>query len=279
VPAEAIARLTAEIGHLKNLLQATHAANHSRVQVFGHCLFVDPADRVIGPALVADGCFEPVETSLLAREIHEGDVVLDVGANIGYYTLLFAKLVGPRGKVFAFEPDANNFQLLKKNVRANGLGNVVLVPKAVADTSGKAMLHLCPDNKGDHRMYDSGDGRPMVEVETIALDDYFADHRGSINFIKMDIQGSEAAALRGMRRLLERHRGVKLVTEFWPIGLSRKGDDPPQYLDQLCRHGFQLLEIDELKEEIAPVTAADLLHRYPADTENFTNLLCLPAAA
>jgi FkbM family methyltransferase len=245
-----------------------------QAQVFGHTMFLDPADRVIGPLLLRDGYFEPVETEVLLHEIEPGDVVLDVGANIGYYTLLFARRVGRAGKVFAFEPDPDNFRLLTRNVQANGYDNVVLVPRAVTDRSGTARLYLCADNKGDHRLYDSGDSRPSVVVSTVALDDYFAGYKGPIDFIKMDTQGSEAAALRGMRRLLERRPGVTLVTEFWPIGLRRNGEDAAAYLEALHRHGFDLLEIDEDTRAVVPAAIPDLLRRFVPEEENFTNLLC-----
>src|SRR5262249_36182110 len=150
----------------------------------------------------ANGVYEPFETGLLQNQLRPGDVVVDVGANIGYYTLLFARCVGPRGRVFAFEPDQTNFDLLRRNVERNGYTNVTLVRKAVAAQSGKLRLYLCEDNKGDHRTYDSHDGRPSLEIDAVSLDDYFAGERGSIALIKMDIQGAEEGALRGMRRLL-----------------------------------------------------------------------------
>jgi FkbM family methyltransferase len=276
---EVLSGLRADIAAMKTLLQQSHDLAHQRTQVLGHSVFLDPADRVVGPALLQDGCFEPLETSLISREIKLDNVVLDVGANIGYYTLIFARLVGPEGKVFAFEPDPDNFRLLKKNVRANGYNNVVFVNKAVADRSGVTRLFVCPDNKGDHRLYDSGDGRRSIDVDTVALDDYFADYQGAIDFIKVDIQGSEAAALRGMRGLLDRNQDVKLVTEFWPFGLIRGGAEAANYLDELCHHGFQLQEIDETKDEIAPVVIEDLLRRYVPETEDFTNLYCVRKAA
>jgi len=122
----------------------------SRSRVFGHEMFLDPTDSIVSPTLLRDGYFEPYETTLIESEIRPGDVVLDIGANIGYYTLIFARLVGERGRVYAFEPDPTNFRLLKKNVRANGYQNVIFVKKAVADSSGSMPLYLCPDNKGDH---------------------------------------------------------------------------------------------------------------------------------
>ena len=73
--------------------------------------------------------YEGNETELVKREIKEGDLVIDVGANIGYYTLIFAKLVGEKGKVYAFEPEPRSFKLLKKNVEENKYQNIMMVPQ------------------------------------------------------------------------------------------------------------------------------------------------------
>src|SRR5262245_13382224 len=94
------------------------------------------SDVVISRELAEKQIFEPFETKLVLENICRGDWVIDVGANIGYYTLLFAQKVGQRGRVFAFEPDPENFELLEHNVRQNGYDNVVLVNKAVAEKTG-----------------------------------------------------------------------------------------------------------------------------------------------
>ena len=96
--------------------------------------------RTIGPRPP----YEPFETELLLSQLGPGNVVLDLGGNIGYYTLLFARRVGPSGKVFAFEPDPDNFALLQENIESNGYENVVLVPKAAADRAGPARLYAAP---------------------------------------------------------------------------------------------------------------------------------------
>jgi len=116
-------------------------------------------------------------------------VVVDIGANIGYYTLIFARLVGEQGRVFAFEPDPANFSLLAKNVAVNNYHNVELIQKAVSDQTGNARLYLSPKSTVDHRIYSSNDNRKFIDVEAVRLDDYFLDNNGKIDFIKMDIQG------------------------------------------------------------------------------------------
>ena len=244
-------------------------SNFAEVQ--GHKMFLDSKDSL---CLSINGVYEPFETELVKKEIKKGDVVLDLGANIGYYTLIFAKLVGKRGKVFAFEPDPTNFSLLKKNVEINGYKNVELVQKAVSNKTGKIKLYLCEDNKGDHRIYNSHDGRQSIEIEAIRLDDYFKNYNGAVDFIKMDIQGAEGGAIQGMFNLLKKNN-VKIITEFWPIGLKRFGIDSEECLKLLIEFGFKLYEVNEREKKIKPVNVPKLLEVYTPKKENCTNLLCL----
>ncbi len=246
--------------------------------VHGHTLRLhDPStDRWISGLLARGLPYEPFETELLLQHIDPGDVVLDLGANIGYYTLLFARRVGPTGKVFAFEPDPDNFALLRENVQRNGYQNVVLVQKAASDRADVAQLYRSADNQGDHRLYDSGTPRSAVEVETIPLDKLFADYTGRIDLIKMDVQGAEAAALEGMAELLRRLVGVKLATEFWPLGLRRAGASAERYLGLLTELGYRLYHINEARRAVIPIEADRLLRELPEEEDAFTNLLCLP---
>lgn len=244
----------------------------SFAEVQGHKMFLDPTDTL---NLSIYGVHEEFKTEFVKKEISKGDVVLDIGANIGYYTLIFAKLVGEEGKVFAFEPDPDNFALLKKNIEINGYRNVILIPKAVSNETGKTKLFLCEDNKGDHRIYDPHDGRKSIEVEVIRLDDYYKSYNGKIDFIKMDIQGAEGGAIQGMSLLLQKNKGLKIMTEFWPSGLKGFGIRPEQYVKLLVEHGFRLYQIDEQKKKIEPVNITELLEAYTPEKENFTDLLCV----
>lgn len=140
--------------------------------------------------------------------------MLDIGAHIDYYALIAAKLVGKKGRVYAFEPDPFNFSLLKKNVKKNKYSNVVLVDAAVSDKQGKIKLFLSAENKGDHRVYDSSDNRKFHIVNAINLDNYFKKYTGRIDVIKMDIQGGEEKALEGMKGVIQKNPTVTLITEF-----------------------------------------------------------------
>ncbi len=220
--------------------------NPSPIDVQGSKMFLDKKDCLW---LLFNGIYEPIETELVKKELKKGDTVLDIGANIGYYTLLFAKLVGENGKVFAFEPDPTNFTLLKKNIEINGYENVVLVQKAVANKNGTVRLYIKgEDNIGYNTIYDTNDGRKSIEIESIRLDDYFKDYNGQIDFIKMDVEGAEGAVIRGMPNLL--NKTIKIVTEFSPMLLKKFEINSKEYLNLLIKHGFKLYELNEQENKI-----------------------------
>jgi FkbM family methyltransferase len=204
--------------------------------VLGHKMFLDEQDSL---ELSIYKVFEPAEGRFLMNQITEGSSVVDIGANIGYYTLQFARKVGSRGHVYAFEPDPQNFILLKKNIEVNGYKNVTPVQMAVSDVSGVTRLYLSLENKGDHRIFESDESRSSVEIQSTLLDDYFRGSENKIDLIKMDVQGAEYRALMGMQGVLSRNPGIVLVTEFWPYGLIQSNADPKAYLDLLLSHGFE----------------------------------------
>lgn len=252
-----------------NLILEHLKSDYTLVQ--GHHMYLDAHDTL---GLSLNGTYEELETALVTKEVKKGDIVVDIGANIGYYTLLFARLVGDEGKVYAFEPDPASFALLKKNVEKNGYKNVVLVKKAVSDKTGTIKLYICEENKGDHRIYNSGDKRKYVEIKSTRLDDYFGEIHENINFIKMDIQGSEGLALKGMADILKRNANLKIILEFWPIGLKRSGTSAAAVLEFLLNERFSLSELDENTKRLSPVTMNALLKKYKDQSEEYTSLYC-----
>lgn len=247
------------------------------VTVFGHRMALnDPArDRFITPSLTHAGCFEPFQTEVVLNEARPGDTVLDVGAHIGYYTLLLARAVGPTGKVLAFEPDPLNFALLRRNVEMNGYANVELFNCAVSDRCGRAQLYRSTDNAGDHRLHKSPEVRNAVEVETVTMDEVFRDREVRTDFIKVDVQGSEGAVLEGMAGLLARLSRVKMIVEFWPAGMARAGYGAERLLARLTGLGFRVYEVDEVEVCVRKADFRRLLGRFPVASEQFTNLLCV----
>lgn len=238
------------------------------VNVQGNKMYLDQKDTL---NLSTRGIWEPFGTEVFKKQIKENDVVLDIGANIGYFTLIAAKSVGKKGKVYAFEPDANNFSILNKNVEINGYRNIVLIKKAVSDKTGKSSFYLDKKDFGKHSLFNL-DNVERIEVETVKLDDYFNGYDGKIDFIKMDIQGAEWLALGGMKSLLKNNPNIKIYTELDPEALLKSGIKPQEYMRMLTDLGFNLYIIDELKQRLEHIPPNKLPKKiYGAGV----NLLCL----
>jgi FkbM family methyltransferase len=160
------------------------------------------------PAAASHGCwlgtFERPEQEAFARTVRPGDVVFDLGANAGFYTLLSAKLAGPTGRVVAFEPVPRNLGYLRRHLAINGCENVTVVAAAVADRLGRARFHDGPAHTVG-ALTDDGE----YEVDVTTLDDVAGV---APKVIKIDVEGAEAAVLRGARRVLREARPIVLLS-------------------------------------------------------------------
>jgi len=238
------------------------------VIVHGFPFLLDPLDSL---ELSIFRSYEPFETALLSAEIRPGMTVVDVGANIGYYTLLFSKLTGDAGRVYAFEPEPQNFALLRQNLTRNARTNVVALNRAVSDQVGPSFLYLSTENFGDHQAYPSADGRCKVPITMTRLDDCVP---GPVDLIKMDVQGFEAHALGGMAVLIAASPRLTIFTEFWPEGLRRAGSDAADFLRQLRSFDLEIFFINEYANRLEPADDAELLRHYAPSLGTHTNLLC-----
>ena len=245
------------------------------IPVQEHKMYVDIGDTGLATqALISKGVFFKQMTKVVKSIIIKGMVCLDIGANIGYFTLIMARLVGEEGKVFAFEPEPHNFDLLAKNIAINGYGNVTAVPKAISNKDGKAELFLDRTSFGAHSLVrqDTRNIRQDVtEVEVQTLDSLFKDYDGRIDFIKMHVEGAELTVLEGMEDIINKNKDLIIITRFVPSVLTRFGSPPEEYLNRLIQYGFKLYDIDEKKEYVYPTDVASILKQYPVGKD--TNLL------
>jgi len=219
-----------------------------KCQVLGRTMYLQNKGSQF-QQLAKYGIWEEETTKYFLENVSEGDVALDVGANIGYFTLLFASLVGKEGKVFSFEPEPSNFEILKKNVKLNNFQNVELQNAAVGDSSGELELYLSEKAAGQHRIYESNNsGKNHITVRAINLDEFFNNNYLSekISFIKIDAEGSEFGVLKGMEKILSQNKNINLIMEFSPEQIRDYGADPTVQLQYLKNLGFDFYVVDKV---------------------------------
>jgi FkbM family methyltransferase len=237
---------------------------------YGHKMFLDKIDSLY---LSVHKDWENVETKLIEESVKKGGIVLDIGANIGFYTLVMARLVGEKGRVYAFEADPTNFEILKKNVEVNGYQNVTLVNRAVLDKRGKIKLYVDKGNTAGNSLF-KGKSKKYREVEAIKLDDYFKKNK-KIDFVKLDIEGSEGRAMKGMSKILDVNKNIKLVTEFYPRFLEGVGKEinfgARDYLEFLIKKKFNLYYIDEKNSSLTLLSPKEILDKAG---KMWVNLFC-----
>ena len=189
----------------------------------------------------AFGAYEKETTTLFKRLVGEGMDVVDGGAFVGYFSLLAAKLTGPSGRVYAFEPDPIAYQFLCRNVEMNGSSNVATLPQALAERAGH--LPFCSIRGGGSRLdplsTSSKRGNALV-VEAVSLDAFFARLGWpKVDLIKLDIEGGELAALEGMRNLVLRNAGLQLILEFSERNMRLASTTPAALSALLLDMGFE----------------------------------------
>jgi len=218
-------------------------------------MYVDPSDEGLSPHLMLDGLWEVWVTEAMVGFVRAGMTVVDVGANLGYYTLLLADLVGAGGRVHAAEPNPRMMSLLSRSLRVNGYaGRVSLCPQPLSGRTGEhVVLHVpagLPQN--GYLRVDGGDVPGAHALTTTTLDDLIGD--GPVDFIKIDAEGAEQAIWRGMGRVLARRAPLVVFIEFTPD----RYQDAAGFLHHMLETGFALTIIDH-RQGVQAIAVEDVL--------------------
>lgn len=223
------------------------------------------------------GTYEKASVGLFQSIIQPGMNIIDVGGHIGCYSIMAADGIGPKGRVFAFEPHVGNACLLERNAAINGFEERVKVVRlAVGDTDGWGKLCLDAADDGSSRLVFGADqGDRLSPVRITALDSYFRGEAWPrIDLIKMDIEGSETAALAGMKELSRRNPDVKLIVEFNPDAMGAAGVSPSEYFRALADCGFTSISLIQDKPRELHFPADISLLKQKARSQP-VNLLCV----
>ena len=240
--------------------------------VFGHLLHLDTRDTSLLPSLVLRGYWEPSVTRALLRLVRPGQHIVEVGANVGYYSLILASRVTATGSVTAFEANPRMVDLLRRTLAANGYAAAVrVVPLAVTDRPSRVTLHRLHRQQGSSSLYAFtpadlavwDDQASPLEVEATSLDAFFGADGVPPDLVKIDAEGAEPAIVTGMQGLLARAPRIQLLLEFVPAVLERAGHDAHHFLTSIVRLGFRLHTIDR-RGRLKPTTIERLL---PSEAE------------
>ena len=225
------------------------------------------------------GIYEQTETGLTCQIVKQGDTFLDIGANIGYYTLLASKLVGASGLVYAFEPEIENFKILKWNIDNFGHKNTICVDTGLSNYTGEANLYLCRDNPGGHHLHEPVEFEETQTIKLTSIDEYLQDRTEKVDYIKIDAQGAEQSILEGMKKTLENNRdSLKVLLEFSPRALNVSAGGLDLALETIKRSFNKFMHIDDKTTNVFEIEFDDIveLGKTGLDSEEdyFANLLC-----
>jgi FkbM family methyltransferase len=231
---------------------------------WGAKMLVDTRDAALAPWLVLDGLWETHVTGWLQHTLRPGQVFVDVGANVGYFTLLGGQLVGPSGRVVAVEAHPRLAELLRRNVVMNGLyGYVTTWHRAAWSSPTTLQLHQRLNFSGasslgaigQEALDRLGDTEEMVEVLAVPVDQLL-DGLPRVDVLKMDIEGAELQAFMGLSHTLSASPGISIMFEWAPALMEAVGDKAEAVVDLLEGHGmrFRLIE-----DGLSPIERSALL--------------------
>lgn len=206
----------------------------------GFSLYIYSNDDVIGGYIRQKKEFEPHVTRAIRDKLFKGAAFVDIGANVGYFTILGAKAVGPGGTVVAYEPFQPNVTLLHMNVTANNLSNVHIYPFAAADKRTAFVAYSVDGNAGLREFSGKLEDMPSRDIVLSATLDETLSWLDRVDVIKIDVEGSEFRALTGARDIIRRHRPV-IFSEFLPNALKVASNvSGEQYLELFLEYGYTL---------------------------------------
>lgn len=198
---------------------------YGAVEMDGQKLKYDSSFGIHGMLKIIRGEYEPEVTSLFCSLIRKGMTIFDIGAGVGYYTLLAAKRVGDDGLVVAFEPNPRLFELLVENVKINGWKNVKVIQSAVSDMCTKVLLNIPRVGSSGSSISPTVSDKRIV-VKSISLDEFLQQHEdvSEIDLIKMDIEGGEVRAIKGMKEVIKKFKPI-IICEIHPKQINAIGDN------------------------------------------------------
>ncbi len=211
----------------------------------GQVLVADLESKDIGYWIVRSKVWEPEVTRFIRNSLPRGGVFIDAGANIGYFPVAVADLLGPDGQVFAFEPNPKLFRILRENFRINPIRGACHC-HALGRSDYTSQLWVNEQSSGGGYLTKSPSGEEAglgLSPQTVSVRSLDSFDMPPANVMKIDVEGFEPEVLAGARETIARSPGLRLVIEFSPSGWTGQGHDPAQVLDDLRMMGFSHMSL------------------------------------
>lgn len=220
-------------------------------------LILPSQDSSIVPAIVG-GAYESFEVDLFILLAKHSQEILDVGGNIGLYSVVAAK-TNSTSHVTAFEPIKENLDYFRKNISLNGLKNIELVGSAVGASSGELEIHISNVSIGHHSAAQkSGQNGKTIKVEMVSVDDFVKSKNKKPDLIKVDVEGYDFAVFEGAKETMSK-LSPTFFAEYAPGMMKQCGHEPKKFLNHLFKYSDNIYLIDEKSEKLKKVTKAELL--------------------
>ncbi|HTZ55511.1 MAG TPA: FkbM family methyltransferase [Candidatus Acidoferrum sp.] len=241
----------------------------------GFKMFVDSRDVSIAPHLILEGVYEEHTDAVLRRIVKPGMHVVEIGANVGLFTLLMARCVGAGGSVYAFECDPTLARIARDNLELNGLGQIGTIDeRAVSKDDGRHEFRAALRHRGGgtlvHNLQQipqlTETERETIVVQAVTLDRFAAAYDRKIDFLKIDAEGAEADIIRGGQSIFgNADYPITVMMEFAPAFMRKAGTDPAVQLQELVAAGFRFSRVDDRRRRLVPTDGAELLAREFSD--------------
>jgi len=241
--------------------------------VFGQKLYLDVRDQSVAPALMLDGFWEKHVTRAFLKLLKPGATVVEIGANVGYFTTLAGPRIGPGGRLIAFEANPGVAALLERSVAMNGLrGWCTVVREAVCDRVGTVKFYCMTREQGSSNLRGMdaatlrslGDDVVELEVPATTLDAFFADKPNRIDVLRMDAEGAEPLVFAGMQAMLAANPQMIIVMEFAREMIRHVTGDARGFLAQLEARGFRI-QLIEGSGSLRALSADELMQHAHCD--------------
>ena len=258
---------------------------YSRIKRYVFCLFekastvyaqnhwIEIYEDPDSSPLKRDKIYEQETTIFVRNHLQRGQTVWDVGANIGYFSLEFARSVGPEGKVLSFEPHPKIFQVLQRNIKRNRYKNIRLHNLACSSLPGETKLFFSTENEGNHKIIDNSNSNNFALIEAVTLSTFLNEYSPSL--IKMDIEGAELLALQGLGQENLKNLAIDFVIEYHPYEMSFFNIEGEQVLDFFMSSSYKFRNLAFPDSPI--ISKEEILKKYKKEDRSLTNLFCSKA--